>query len=246
MIYLAIASGLGERRPPVSGSGRRHAQSTPVLPGAGGDSSARRSAPDFAGGIRNDTAANVEPADKERASLNLLADARQKPIESRDKFQAALDDPNAHLSAEQVTAYKSAIADLNGKLNDAITPAQAYVRSLQDQGPAARALTEGEAKLVEVQQRLNEQERSQPGSVTPAIRAQAIAAALGLQSAALDKTIATTEQTISSQDKRTAAYGQGDGAVLHATAANAAYLKFHQAFPAKHRQAACCSGGADL
>ncbi len=230
------------------GAGAITRDQTPVLPGVGGDQlSAPIGATTVTGGIRNDTAANVDAADKERASLNLLADARQKLIEEAgDKFQAALDDPNAHLSAEQVTAYKSAIADLNGKLNNAITPAQAYVRSLQDQGPAARALTEVEAKLVEVQQRLNEQERSQPGSVTPAIRAQAIAAALGLQSAALDKTIATTQQTISSQDKLTAAYGQGDGAVLHATAANAAYLKFDQAFPAKHRQAACCSGGADL
>lgn len=134
-------------------------------------------------------------------------------------------------ATDEYNRISAAVSKLTGEQNNLLTPAEAYVRSLKDQAPAANAVYEGDQKLIEVREHLNELERSNPGTVTPAVRAAAASAALELQSGAYKKIVADTELNISGQEKVTAAYGVSYAAVLQATAGNAAYSQALKLYP---------------
>jgi hypothetical protein len=174
-------------------------------------------------------------------TYDLLSLGRKKLEEDRDKFQAALAIPGQ--TPEQYNVLNEALNRTKGALNDALSPAEQYRRSLQDQLPAAQAASEGAAKLAEVQQRLNELERSQPGTVTPEFRAKAIADALNLQSAAYQTQVRDIERSVAAEQKVTAAYSDGYAAVGQATASTQAYIAAIKLFPPGSEQARAAAAG---
>jgi hypothetical protein len=174
-------------------------------------------------------------------TYDLLSLGRKKLEEDRDKFQAALAIPGQ--TPEQYKVLNEALNRTKGALNDALSPAEQYRRSLQDQLPAAQAASEGAAKLAGVQQRLNELERSQPGTVTPEFRAKAIADALNLQSAAYQTQVRDIERSVAAEQKVTAAYSDGYAAVGQATASTQAYIAAIKLFPPGSEQARAAAAG---
>ena len=117
-----------------------------------------------------------------------------------------------------------------------LSPQEQYIRGQQDQAAASQAVFAGQQKVLEVNLQLDKLERDQGGSFSPAQRAQAIAAALDLQSAALRQNIAQQELGVQANDNIAAAYGKGYAAVVQTTAAQNAYKEALALFPQGSQQ----------
>ncbi len=146
---------------------------------------------------------------------------RQNIQDDIARLRAAM--ANTDASPEQLREYAAAIAEATGKLNELLTPQEAFVRSLQDQNAPLSAVTEGERALAEVRQRMAEIERQTGTRFTEAQRREAEAAVLKQQNAEVTKLLVQMDQEVVSQAKLADAYARGGGAVAEAEAASKAY-----------------------
>lgn len=146
---------------------------------------------------------------------------RENLRDTQDKLRAAISDPNS--TPEQIEKMTAALRELQGQLNETLTPQQAFLRGLEEQIGPAREVYEGDRKLAEVRQQIAEIERRTGTQFSPAERRRAEAAALGLQNAEVTKLLVTLDQEALNQDKLADAYGRGRGAVAEAEAASKAY-----------------------
>lgn len=146
---------------------------------------------------------------------------RENLRDTQDKLRAAISDPNA--TPEQIEKMTAALRELQGQLNETLTPQQAFIRGLEDQIGPAREVFEGDRKLAEVRQQIAEIERRTGTQFSPAERRRAEAAALGLQNAEVTKLLANLDQETVNQVKLADAYGRGHAAVADAEAGAKAY-----------------------
>lgn len=132
---------------------------------------------------------------------------------------------NADASPEQLREYAAAIAEATGKLNELLTPQEAFIRGLKDQNAPLAAVTEGERVLADVRQRMAEIERSTGTQFSAAQRREAEAAALAGQNAQFTKLLVNLDQETVNQFKLTDAYARGHGEVAKVQAETKAYAQ---------------------
>lgn len=132
---------------------------------------------------------------------------------------------NADASPEQLREYAAAIAEATGKLNELLTPQEAFIRGLKDQNAPLAAVTEGERVLADVRQRMAEIERSTGTQFSAAQRREAEAAALAGQNAQFTKLLVNLDQETVNQVKLADAYARGHGEVAKVQAETKAYAQ---------------------
>ena len=187
-------------------------------------------------GMRNDSRA----ADDALAGLTSGTRAMQAQ-ELADKL-SAVHAQMTRLTADgrQGSTEYAALVEQQNKVEAAqrtlLSPQQQYIKGQQDQAAAAQSVFAGQQKVLEVNLQLDKIERDQGGSFSPAQRAQAIAAALDVQSAALKQNIAQQELGVQANDNIAAAYGKGYAAVVQTTAAQNAYKEALALFPQGSQQ----------
>lgn len=135
--------------------------------------------------------------------------------------------------------YSTALQALAGQQYLAISPQQEFIKGLKQQAETAQIVTEGDRRMAEALQQLNELNKQHPDTASEQQRGQVINAVLEQQSGAYKQLAHETELQIAQQDALTLAYGQGYAAVAKVTAATQAYNDAIKLFPAgTQRQAA--------
>jgi len=181
----------------------------------------------------------LKQAQEYTKGLGLLGD-KQNTIAGQQKvLQQALALSFTTGDYASVAKYSAGLLALQGQQYQAISPQQEFIKNLKQQAETAQIVTEGDRKLAEALQQLNELNKQHPDTASEAERSQVINAVLEQQSGAYKQLTHDTELQIAQQDALTVAYGEGYAAVAKATAATQAYNDAIKLFPAgTQRQAA--------
>lgn len=241
---LAVHESQGRQYVPVPGS----ASSAPPAPAAQAGLTLPGSAQALAGsgvgglavpdsGVVNTYADTIAKAEEYAKSLGIISDQQDKLTRQQTALNAAASLAYATGDAAGIVRYGAALQALQGEIYRTVTPQDQLVRSLQEQAKVAGVVTEGDRKIAETLQQLDQLDREHPDTAaTSTQRAAALNAVLAQQSGAYRQIANDNKIAIEAQDALTTAYGSGYDAVNRATAANQAFNAAIKLFPVNSLQ----------
>jgi hypothetical protein len=161
-------------------------------------------------------------------SINTVSETLRKLKETRDILNKQATEAKTAGDVSELTQKQKA---LQGEIYSTVGAQEQMARSMEQQVRISAALTEGDQKLIQVQEQLNELDRQHPDTASQEARARVIAAALQDQVNQYRRLTFETGQQIDAQNKLAAAYGDGYAAVARQTAANQALIESMRLFP---------------
>jgi soluble lytic murein transglycosylase-like protein len=227
---------LGQRIAVVESGG--HQYRTPAATAPGGIEPTFATSPAAAYGVGAVTStglADIDPVSKalkEVDSLNLISDAHKKLLEVMELVNAGRAEAEKRGDTAAYARLTKGLQDIEGELYRTITPQESFLRQLEQQAKLAPIVTEGDRKIAEALQQLNQLNKEHPESAFgDAEKAKVINAVLEIQSGEYKKISDELAIATVAQMDLAAAYGQGSAAVAQATARAKAYVEAIKMFP---------------
>jgi hypothetical protein len=161
-------------------------------------------------------------------SINTVSESLRKLKETRDILNKQAAEAKTAGDVAELTQKQKA---LQGEIYSTVGAQEQMARSMEQNVRVSAALTEGDQKLIQVQEQLNELDRQHPDTASQEARARVIAAALQDQVNQYRRLVFETGQQIDAQNKLATAYGDGYAAVARQTAANQALIESMRLYP---------------